>query len=100
MRPPTRRPRPQPAWHRYRPPVPVHSERCSPPGLDTRPEANGADETARKNPDPGQTDRAGATRILNAALRIAQSITNEAKKASVLASVAGTVAATDPDRGM
>jgi hypothetical protein len=67
-------------------------------GPDTRPEANGAGETARKNPDPGQTDQARATRILNDALRVAQSITDEGSKAWALARVAGAVAATDPDR--
>ena len=67
-------------------------------GPDTRPEANGAGETARKNPDPGQTDRARATRILNDALRVAQSITDEGSKALALARVAGAMAATDPDR--
>jgi hypothetical protein len=54
--------------------------------------------SARKNPDPGQTNRARATRILKDALHIAQSTTGEYSKALALARVAEAMAATDPDR--
>jgi hypothetical protein len=47
-------------------------------GPDDRPNEDGAGETARKDPDPGLTDRTRARRVLNDALRVAQPITEAA----------------------
>ena len=72
--------------------------RISPDARNTRPEGNGIGRAAHKISEPARTDRARATRILDDAEGVAQSITDQYFKASALAEVAGALAATDPDR--
>ena len=52
----------------------------------------------RQGPEAVRNDRARIRRVLSDAERTAQSITDEAAKARALADIAGTLAATDPDR--
>jgi hypothetical protein len=72
--------------------------RIGPDARSAQAEGNGTSGAARKSREPGRADRARATRILSDAERIAQTITEETQKAQALASIAGAVAATDPDR--
>ena len=72
--------------------------RIGPDAHNTRPQGNGIGGAAHKNPEPARTARARATRILDDAEHVAQSITDETSKAEALAGLAGALAATDPDR--
>ena len=65
---------------------------------DVRPDGNALDTTARQHPEVVRTDPGRAARLIAGAERIAQSITDEDRKFIALATVAGALAATDPDR--